>query len=41
MLELGFTDNDLIQMNIYAVEESFMPEEDKPKYIEQLKSYLQ
>ncbi|MDD2591656.1 MAG: adenosine deaminase [Erysipelotrichaceae bacterium] len=41
MSELGFTYNDLIQMNIYAVEASFMPEEDKPKYIEQLKSYLQ
>lgn len=41
MRELGFTYNDLIKMNIYSIEASFMPEADKPYYIEKLKSYLQ
>ncbi len=39
--ELGFSYNDLIQMNIYAIEDSFMPEEDKAAYIEKLKGFLQ
>jgi adenosine deaminase len=41
MKELGFTYNDLIQMNIYSIEASFMPNEDKIEYIDKLKSYLQ
>ncbi len=41
MRELGFTYNDLIKMNIYSIEASFMPDADKPYYIEKLKSYLQ
>ncbi|MEA5017965.1 MAG: adenosine deaminase [Erysipelotrichaceae bacterium] len=41
MRELGFTYNDLIKMNIYSIEASFMPEADKPYFIEKLKSYLQ
>lgn len=39
--DLGFTYNDLIQCNINSIEASFMPEEEKPAYIEKLKSYLQ
>ena len=38
--EVGFTYNDLIQMNINSIEASFMPEEDKPAYIARLRSYL-
>ena len=41
MRELGFTYNDLIKMNIYSIEASFMPESEKGAYIEKLKSYLQ
>ena len=37
---MGFTYNDLIQMNINSIECSFMPEEDKPAYIEKLRSFL-
>ncbi len=36
--EVGFSYNDVIQTNIYAIEASFMPEEDKAPYIEKLKS---
>ncbi len=38
--QVGFTYNDLIQMNINSIKASFMPEEDKPLYIEKLESYL-
>jgi adenosine deaminase len=38
--DVGFAYNDLIQMNINAIEASFMPEEDKPAYIENLRRYL-
>ncbi|MBR2685553.1 MAG: adenosine deaminase [Erysipelotrichaceae bacterium] len=38
--QVGFTYNDLIQMNINSIEASFMPEEGKPAYIEKLKTYL-
>ena len=38
--DLGFTYNDLIQCNINSIECSFMPEEEKPAYIEKLRSYL-
>ena len=37
---LGFSYNDLIQMNIYSIEGSFMPEEEKPAYIARLKEFL-
>lgn len=38
--QVGFTYNDLIQMNINSIRASFMPEEEKPLYIEKLESYL-
>ena len=38
--DLGFTYNDLILCNINSIECSFMPEEEKPAYIEKLRSYL-
>ena len=37
--DLGFTYNDLILCNINSIECSFMPEEEKPAYIEKLRSY--
>lgn len=37
---LGFTREDLIKMNIYAVEAAFMSEEEKAPIIELMKSYL-
>ena len=37
---MGFSYNDLIQMNINSIECCFMPEEEKPAYIEKLKSFL-
>lgn len=38
--EMGFVYNDLIQMNIYAVEASFMPEAEKEKLIGRLKTFI-
>ncbi|MGI6608060.1 MAG: adenosine deaminase [Erysipelotrichaceae bacterium] len=37
--EAGFTYNDLITCNINSVAASFMPEEDKQKYLDELKKY--
>ena len=38
--QCGFTYNDLITCNINSIKSSFMPEEDKQSYIDQLiKSY--
>ncbi|HPW53863.1 MAG TPA: adenosine deaminase [Erysipelotrichaceae bacterium] len=37
--EAGFTYNDLITCNINSIEAAFMPEEDKPPYIAELKKY--
>ncbi len=36
----GFTENDIIKMNINSIKASFMPEEEKPAYIAKLESYL-
>ena len=38
--QVGFTYNDLIQMNINSIEASFMPEEDKPMFIAELRKYF-
>ena len=38
--QVGFTYNDLIQMNINSINASFMPEEEKPLYIEKLEKYF-
>lgn len=38
--EVGFTYNELIQMNINSIESSFMPQADKPAYIEKMRSFL-
>ena len=38
--QVGFTYNDLIQMNISSINASFMPEEEKPLYIEKLEKYF-
>ena len=38
--EMGFTDNELIQMNINAIEASFMPDEEKPRFVAELRKYL-
>jgi len=40
MSEAGFTENDLIIMNINAVNASFMPDDKKEKLIKKLKTYL-
>lgn len=37
--EIGFTYNDLIQMNIYAAEAAFMPETDRAELIAKLKTF--
>ncbi len=39
--EAGFTYNDLITCNINAIEASFMPEEDKQAYLDELNKYYQ
>lgn len=38
--EMGFTMEDLVQMNIYSAEASFMPEAEKTALVERLKAYL-
>ncbi|MCQ2419505.1 MAG: adenosine deaminase [Clostridia bacterium] len=37
---MGFTQKDLVQMNIYAAEAAFMPEDQRKPIIEKLKAYL-
>lgn len=38
--DMGFENNDLVRMNIYAAEAAFMPENEKKKLIEELEQYL-
>lgn len=38
--DMGFAYNDLVQMNIYAAEASFMPEEEKAALVARLKTYF-
>ena len=38
--QVGFTYNDLVQMQINAIASAFMPEEEKSAYIEKLKTYF-
>ncbi len=38
--ECGFTYNDLVQCNINSIKYSFMPEEDKQAYIDELNKYF-
>lgn len=37
---MGFTEHDLVQMNLYAAEACFAPEAEKAKLIEKVKAYL-
>ncbi len=39
--KMGFTEKDLIQMNLYAAEAAFLPEDEKKELIERIRGYLQ
>ena len=38
--EMGFSETDLVRMNIYAAEAAFLPESEKMQLIETLRTYL-
>ncbi len=38
--EMGFSEKDLVQMNIYAAEAAFLPEEERQALAEALRKYL-
>ena len=40
MKEMGFTEKDLIQMNLYSAEAAFLAPEKKAKLIQELKGLL-